>query len=197
MPDIPHKAITVFSGSADHLAQIYLDGAWNLGATLAAHRITLVFGGGKTGLMGAVADGALAHSGEVIGVINDGLNTPNLAHTGLTRMEVLPDIQSRKARMYELADAFIALPGGFGTFDEVFETLTWAQIGLHQKGLGFLNLNHYFDPLLTLIEHAISEHFIYPEHQELYRTSTDPETLLCELANYQTPENLGRWVERP
>ncbi|MFZ3069594.1 MAG: TIGR00730 family Rossman fold protein, partial [Anaerolineaceae bacterium] len=128
--------------------------------------------------------------------INDGLNTPNLAHAGLTRMEVFPDIQARKARMSALADAFIALPGGFGTFDEVFETLTWAQLGLHHKAVGFLNINHYFDPLLELIGHAITERFIYAEHRGLYRSSDDPETLLQSMEAYQPPQNLSRWVER-
>ena len=190
------KTITVYCGSADNLAQVYYDSAYHLGKVLAQKGMVLVFGGGKTGLMGAVADGALATGGEVIGVINDGLNTPKLAHAGLTRLEIFPDIHSRKARMSELADAFIALPGGFGTFDELFETLTWAQIGLHQKPIGLLNTNAYFIPLLQMVDHAIAEGFIYPEHRSMINCSEDAEALLELLANYQPPPNLHRWVER-
>lgn len=191
------KTITVYCGSADHLSRDYVQAAYDLGKLLAAQGKTLVFGGGRTGLMGAVADGALENGGEVIGVINDGLNTPRLAHAGLTRMEVLLDIQARKARMSELADAFIALPGGFGTFDELFETLTWAQIGLHHKPVGLLNINHYFDPLIQLVDHAIMKGFIYPEHRGLFASADDPAELLTLLANWTPPENLNLWVERP
>ena len=145
-----------------------MQAAWQLGAILAMRGITLVYGAGKTGLMGAVADGALACKGEVIGVINDGLNTPTLAHAGLTRLEVFPDLAQRKARMLSLADGFICLPGGFGTFDELFEALTLAQLGVHHKPIGLLNLQHYFDPLLGLIDHGIHEHFIYQEHRDLF-----------------------------
>lgn len=188
---------TVYCGSADKLADEYIKAAKDLGSLLAKSHHTLVFGGGKTGLMGAVADGALASGGIVIGVINEGLNTPALAHTGLTCMEVLPDIQVRKTRMIAMADAFIALPGGYGTFDELFETLTLAQIGSHHKPIGLLNTRHYFDPLLSVVDHAISEGFIYPEHRGLLCCSENAATLLKMLQNYRTPENLARWVERP
>ncbi len=191
------KTITVFCGSADNLSEDYLQGAHCLGGLLAQRGCRLVFGGGKTGMMGAVADGALAQGGEVIGVINDGLNTPALAHANLTRMEVLPDLQSRKARMIALADALIALPGGFGTFDEVFEALTWSQIGLHQKALGLLNLNGYFDPFVSLVAHAVREHFVYPEHESLFCIAADPDLLLQQVAAWQPPHNLNRWVDRP
>jgi len=197
MPSKPIKTITIFSGSADQLARKYLQGAWELGAVIADRGLALVFGGGKTGLMGAVADGALARGGQVVGVINEGLNTPNLAHAGLSRMEVLPDLHTRKARMSELADAYIALPGGYGTFDELFEALTWAQIGLHSKPIGLLNIDRYFDPLLALVDHAITERFIYPEHRQLIICDEDAHTLLEKMQAYQPPENLSRWVERP
>lgn len=190
------KTITIYAGSADQLNQGYIDAAMNLGRLLAEKGLALVFGGGKTGLMGAIADAALASNGEVIGVINDGLNKPNLAHAGLTRMEVLPDIQQRKARMSALADAFIALPGGFGTFDELFETLTWAQIGLHHKPIGLLNTKAYFDPLLAMIDHASQEGFLYLEHRLMINHSPDPQTLLDMLSAYKAPQNLARWVER-
>ncbi len=197
MPSKPIKTITIFSGSADHLRAAYVQGAWELGAVLAERGLTLVFGGGKTGLMGAVADGALAKGGQVVGVINESLNTPTLAHAGLSRMEVLPDLHTRKARMSALADAYIALPGGLGTFDELFEALTWAQIGLHHKPIGLLNIERYFDPLLALVDHAIAERFIYPEHRQLLICEEDPHILLEKMQAYHPPENLSRWVERP
>jgi uncharacterized protein (TIGR00730 family) len=189
--------ITVYSGSADGLHPLYYDAACHLGEYLAHQGIAIVFGGGRTGLMGALADGALAARGEVIGVINDSLNTPTLAHAALTHMETFPDLHSRKARMIELADAFIALPGGFGTFDELFETLTWAQLGLHTKPVGLLNVNGYFAPLLAMVEHAVQEGFIYPEHRALICTAATPEVLLRMMECYQPPEGLQRWVERP
>jgi hypothetical protein len=193
----PLRVITVFSGSADSLDEGYIQGAWQCGACLALRGITLVYGAGKTGLMGAVADGALACKGEVIGVINDGLNTPELAHSGLTRVEVFPDLAQRKARMLSLAEGFICLPGGFGTFDELFEALTLAQLGVHHKPIGLLNLQHYFDPLLGLIDHSIHEHFIYPEHRELFVCANDADKLIDLMQTYQPPQNLSRWVERP
>lgn len=197
MPSKPIQTITIFSGSADNLRAAYVQGAWELGAVLAERGLTLVFGGGKTGLMGAVADGALAKGGQVVGVINESLNTPTLAHAGLSRMEVLPDLHTRKARMSALADAYIALPGGLGTFDELFEALTWAQIGLHHKPIGLLNIERYFDPLLALVDHAIAERFIYPEHRQLLICEEDPHILLEKMQAYHPPENLSRWVERP
>ncbi|HOE34452.1 MAG: TIGR00730 family Rossman fold protein [Chloroflexi bacterium] len=197
MPLKPIQTVTIFSGSADHLRQVYLQGAWELGAVLARRGLTLVFGGGKTGLMGAVADGALENGGQVVGVINESLNTPALAHAGLSRMEILPDLHTRKARMSALADAYIALPGGYGTFDELFEALTWAQIGLHQKPIGLLNIDRYFNPLLALLDHAIAERFIYPEHRQLIICEEDPHILLEKMQAYRPPENLSRWVERP
>ena len=188
--------ITVYCGSADNIHRDYLDAAFEMGKTLARHQICLVYGAGKTGLMGAVAHGALSAGGEVIGVIPGSLNTPQLAHVGLTHLEVVPDIHQRKARMSDLADAFIALPGGFGTFDELFETLTWAQIGLHHKPIGVLNTKNYFDPLLALIDHALKEGFIYPEHRRLICQANLPEDLLSSLNLFQPPEGLEHWVNR-
>jgi uncharacterized protein (TIGR00730 family) len=188
--------VTVYAGSADNLPKIFLDGAYELGKLLAEQGRVLVFGAGKTGLMGAVADGALAYGGEVIGVINDGLNLPNLAHAGLSRVETLPDLQSRQKRMSELGDAFIALPGGFGTLYETFEALTWAQLQMHHKGVGFLNIGGYYDHQLAMLEHAIAEHFIYASHQALFTASADPADLLEKLDQYTSPSDLGRWLER-
>lgn len=191
-----HRVITVYAGSADNLSQVYLDGAYALGKLLAEQNRVLVYGGGKTGLMGAVADGSLDHGGEVIGVINDGLNLPNLAHAGLSRLETLPDLQARQKRMSELGDASIALPGGFGTLYETLEALTWAQLQMHHKGVGFLNINGYYNHFMAMLEHAIAERFIYASHQALYTASADPAELLEKLDQYQSPSDLNRWLER-
>lgn len=191
------RSICVYCGSADGLKQVYLDAAFSLGRLLARQGITLVYGAGKTGLMGAVADGALAAGGEVIGIVPHNLNTSALIHAGLTRLETSENMHTRKARMSELAEAFIALPGGLGTFDELFETLTWVQIGLHHKPVGLLNTLNYYDPLLALIEHASTEGFLYSEHRHLLVHSPEPEALLDQLRNYAPPDGLERWVNRP
>jgi uncharacterized protein (TIGR00730 family) len=190
------QTICVYCGSADGLSQQYLSAAQDLGSLLATSGIRLVYGAGKTGLMGAVAEGVLKSGGQVIGVTPASLNTPILIHQQLTSLEVTPDMHTRKARMSALADAFIALPGGFGTFEELFETLTWAQIGLHQKPIGLLNISGYFDPLLELIEHSFREGFIYPEHRQLLVHDAQPQHLLQKLLTYQLPESLDRWVNR-
>lgn len=197
MTELFRKNITVFAGSADGLNPVYLDAAWLLGETLAKQDRTLIFGAGKTGLMGAVADGALAAGGKVIGVINDGLNLPHLAHAGLSELEILPDIHARQARMNQLADGMIALPGGFGTFAELFEALTWAQIGLHNKPIGLLNVQGYFDPLVDLIEKSIEKDFIYPEHRGYFFVSDDPVSLLATLDGFTPSNGTNRWIERP
>jgi uncharacterized protein (TIGR00730 family) len=190
------RSICVYCGSADHLHADYFEAATAMGALLARSGIQLVYGAGKTGLMGAVADGVLQAGGCVTGVTPENLNTPQLIHAGLTHLEVVPDIQTRKARMSALADAFIALPGGFGTFDELFETLTWVQIGIHRKPVGILNTRNYFDPLLSVIQKAHEEGFIYAEHRMLLIHDLSPESLLTRLRAFEHPENLDRWVNR-
>lgn len=166
-----------------------------MGRTLARRGLRLVYGGGKTGLMGALADGALEAGGEVIGVIIKSMNTPALAHQGLTQMDAAINMHHRKARMHELADAYIALPGGFGTFDELFETLTWAQTGAHEKAVGLLNVREYFIPLLAAIDHAVAEGFIFPEHRAVLCFDFDPQRLLEAMAKYEHPhEAVKRWM---
>lgn len=198
MPDLKNnlKTICVYCGSADGLREEYYQAAYQMGSLLAQENITLVYGAGKTGLMGSVANGALEAGGSVIGVVPDNLNESQLIHSQLTQLEVVSDIQLRKARMSQLADAFIALPGGFGTFDELFETLTWAQIGLHSKPIGLLNTLEYFNPLISLVDHALAENFIYDEHRVLLVSENDPKCLLNCLQTYKTPSNLHRWITR-
>jgi hypothetical protein len=166
-----------------------------MGRTLAERGIRLIYGGGRTGLMGALADGALDAKGEVIGVIIPSMNTPALAHQGLTRMDVTPDMHARKARMHELADGYIALPGGFGTWDELFETLTWAQTGAHEKPVGLLNVRDYYKPLLAAMDHAVAEGFIFPEHRNAISFDAEPGKLIDKMAEYEHPhEAVKRWM---
>jgi uncharacterized protein (TIGR00730 family) len=190
------EKICVYCGSSDRIPPVYLDAARLLGTILAEREMTLIYGAGSTGLMGAVADGALQAGGEVWGVIPKMFNTPQLCHPNLTRFEVVDSMHVRKARMVELADGFIALPGGFGTLEELFEVLTWAQIGLHRKPIGLLNTNSYYDPLLKLVDHADTQGFIYREHRQLFTCQDAPNTLLDQMLNHRLPEGLERWVTR-
>ena len=190
------KSICVYCGSADNLSSVYLDAAVEMGRLLAKNGYRLVYGAGKTGMMGALADSVLINGGEVVGITPENLNTPQLIHGNLTRLEVVGDIHIRKARMSALADAFIALPGGFGTLDELFETLTWAQIGLHSKPIGILNTSHYYEPLVEMVSKARQEGFIYSEHEQLYVIDGDPAALLQKLTDFCNPDGLERWVQR-
>ena len=189
------KSICVFCGSSDSVHADYLAAARFTGQTLAERGLRLIYGGGKTGLMGAVADGVLEGRGEVIGVIIPSMNTRSLAHDGLTRMEVPPNMHARKAKMHELADGYIALPGGFGTFDELFETVTWAQTGAHEKPVGLLNVRDYYAPLLAAIDHAVQEGFIFREHRDVLFCDDDPNALLDRMEHYEHPhEAVKRWM---
>jgi uncharacterized protein (TIGR00730 family) len=189
------KSICVFCGSADAVSPDYLAAARQTGRVLAGRQLRLIYGGGKTGLMGAVADGTLEAGGEVIGVIIPSMNTPALAYKNLSRMDVVPDMHARKARMHELADAYIALPGGFGTFDELFETITWAQTGAHEKPVGLLNVKNYYVPLLAALEHAVQEGFVFREHLDSLACESDPEKLLDTMNNHRHPhEAVKRWM---
>jgi hypothetical protein len=189
------RSICVYCGSADGVHADYLKAAYQLGETLARRKMRLIYGGGKTGLMGALADGALQAGGEVIGVIIPSMNTPALAHAGLSAMEVVPDMHGRKARMHELADGYIALPGGFGTLDELFETITWAQIGHHQKPIGLLNVRGYFNHLLEALDYAVQEGFIFQEHRASLHVHENAETLLALMGNHRPPlEAIRRWM---
>jgi hypothetical protein len=166
-----------------------------MGITLAERGLRLIYGGGKTGLMGAVANGVLEAGGEVTGVIIPSMNTKALAHDGLTLMEVSSDMHARKARMYELADGFIALPGGFGTMDELFETLTWSQIGNHGKPVGLLNVKDYYVPLLAAMDNAVKEGFVFKEHRDAIFVDPDQSKLLDEMSGYQhSHDAVKRWM---
>jgi len=190
------ERIGVYCGSSDDVDPSYLQAARLAGQTLAGHGVTIIFGGGGTGMMGALADGALTAGGKVLGIIPRRFNNAELAHSGLTEMRVVETMHERKAAMADLAQAFIALPGGYGTLEELFEILTWAQIGLHTKPVGLLNVRGYFDPLLVFIEHVRVEGFIYDEHRALLACEQEPEALLQRLEEFRPPPTLDRWVHR-
>lgn len=175
-------SVCVYCGSKVGKHPEYRRAAQQLGELLAARELQLVYGGGQVGLMGVIADAVLSAGGTVVGVIPDKLATKELLHPGVQEMHVVRTMHERKAKMTELADAFIAMPGGYGTFDELFEAITWAQIGYHNKPIGLLNTAGYFDPLLQLIGHAIEEQFIAPRHAELVVHDATPGALLDRLA---------------
>jgi uncharacterized protein (TIGR00730 family) len=188
------RRVCVFSGSSVGAREAYADAARALGAALAGRGIGLVYGGGSVGLMGVVADAVLAAGGEVIGVIPRALATKEIAHQGLADLRVVASMHERKALMTELADGFVALPGGFGTFDELFETITWAQLGLHDKPIAVLDVADYFAPLMTLLERATGERFVRPEHRALVISDTDPGRVLDRLAAFTPARGRTKWI---
>ncbi len=195
-PALRLDPVCIYCGSSDSIRPEYLDAARAMGIALAGRGQTVVFGGGRTGMMGALADAALAAGGRVVGILPEQFNTEVLAHRRLSELRVVPSMHARKALMAEMGAAFVALPGGFGTFEELFEILTWAQIGMHQRPVGVLNALGYFDPLLELVDHARREGFIYAEHRGLFVSEAEPGRLLDRLDEFVSPEGLGRWVER-
>ncbi len=186
------RYLCVFAGSQSGSEPQYAEQARQLGRLLVENQIGLVYGGGSVGLMGEIADAVLDSGGKVIGVIPQFLATKELLHTGLTETVVTEDMHSRKAKMAELADAFIALPGGLGTFEELFEVITWAQLGVHQKPIGLLNVAGFYDPLLYLINHSIELGFVKPEHRNLLEAAESAEELLKLLQSKKMPE-LPKW----
>lgn len=190
------KRVCVFCGSSSGKKAAYTEAAHLLGALLAQENIELVYGGGSTGLMGAIADATLGAKGRVIGVIPRALATKELAHSRLTEQHVVESMHERKGLMAKLSDAFIAMPGGFGTFEEFCEVLTWSQLGLHVKPCALLNVDGYFDPLLALFNHSVEEGFVAPSHRELIVTARKPEDLLQQLKTWKEPR-IHRWWVNP
>lgn len=188
------KRICVFCGSNKGVRAEYVLAAKAMGQALVKRNIGLVYGGGNVGLMGVIADAMLAEGGEVIGVIPQGLVAREVAHQHLTEQRIVGTMHERKALMAELSDAFIAMPGGMGTFDELCEILTWAQLGIHQKSCGILNVENYFTPLLTMFDHAMNEGFLRAEHRALVLDASEPEQLLDALAKYQ-PQFAEKWLD--
>jgi uncharacterized protein (TIGR00730 family) len=182
------QRICVFCGSSRGAHADYGDAAEELGRVLAAEGLGVVYGGASVGLMGRLADAALAGGAEVIGVIPQGLVDREIAHRGLSDLRVVRTMHERKALMNELADAFIALPGGFGTLEELVEVLTWAQLGLHSKPCGVLDVNGYFGHLLAFADHAHDEGFLSRAHREMLKVGETPRSLLSSFASYRAPE---------
>lgn len=189
------RSVCVFCGSSMGRNPDYEKAAVDLGTAIACRGMSLIYGGSHVGLMGAVADAALAAGGEVFGVIPEFLVSKELAHPGLTRLETVQSMHDRKARMAELSDAFIALPGGYGTLEEFCEVLTWAQLGLHQKPQGLLNVAGYYDSLLQFFDQAVAEKLVRPIHRALVIEATKAEVLLDRLSAYQ-PQNVNKWIEQ-
>lgn len=189
------QRICVFCGSSPGLRPAYKQAAQAMGKALALKGIGLVYGGGNVGLMGVVADATLEAGGEVIGVIPQALVDKEVAHTGLKDLRVVGSMHERKALMAELSDAFVALPGGFGTFEEFCEVLTWAQLGLHRKPCGLLNVEGYYDHLISLFNHGVTEQFIRPQHRSLVLEEKEPLQLLDLLAGYK-PLLVDKWINR-
>jgi len=189
------KRICVFAGSSAGARQSYKNAAEGLGRLLAQRSIGLVFGGGRVGLMGVLADAALEAGGEVIGVIPAALDAKELGHKGLTDLRVVASMHERKAMMADLSDGFIALPGGWGTLDELFEILTWGQLGLHGKPCGLLNVDGYFGGLLAFMQHMIDERFVRRENGSMLSVAAVPEALLDTMASGRAP-GAERWIDR-
>ncbi|MGO4293715.1 TIGR00730 family Rossman fold protein [Chitinophaga sp. RAB17] len=187
------KRIVVFCGSSAGKDPVYMEQAKLLGAALAERQLTLVYGGAKVGLMGAVADGALNAGGQAIGVLPHFLQQKELAHEGLTELILVDTMHERKTKMNELCDGVIALPGGFGTMEELFEMLTWGQLGLHKKPIGLLNINGFYDALIELSKTMTSNGFLKAENRDMLLCSNDINDLLQQMEQYEPPAN-SKWI---
>ena len=191
------RRICIFAGSNPGVRSEYRQAVRLLGQELVERGLGIVYGGASIGLMGIIADEVLARGGEVIGVLPKGLFVREVAHANLSELHEVGSMHERKALMADLADGFIALPGGYGTFDELFEITTWAQIGIHQRPIGLLNIAGYFTPLLALVTHAMTEGFISPTHSQLLLHKDTPGELLDAFAAFQPPKSEGKWTELP
>ncbi len=189
------KNVCVFCGSATGANPAYANAARELGRELAARKLGLVYGGGRVGLMGEVATAALAAGGEVLGVIPHALAHKEIALAECTELIVVDTMHARKALMADRADAFVALPGGYGTCDELFEIVTWAQLGIHRKPVALLNVNGFFTPLLAWLDHIVLEGLLRPKHRELLLAADAVPELLEKLAAWVPPEAVTKWVE--
>ena len=188
------KRLCVFCGSSPGVRPAYVQAARALGGLLAARGIGVVYGGASIGVMGAVANGALEAGGEVIGVIPEKLAVREVSHEGLSALHVVASMHERKALMAELSDAFVALPGGIGTFEELFEVWTWAQLGMHAKPCALLDVERYYAPLLAFLEHSVAEGFLHPVYRDMLIVADDAESLLGLLAAWQPPP-VKAWID--
>jgi hypothetical protein len=189
------RRICVFTGSSPGARKTYAAAARKLGQVLVEQRCELVYGGANVGLMGVLADAVLEAGGRVVGVIPKGLVAWEVAHDGITELRVVASMHERKLVMSELADGIIALPGGLGTLEELFEMLTWAQLGLHGKPCGLLNVSGYYDKLLAFLDDSVAERFVAREHREMLLSEEDPQTLLARMSRYIPPDG-PKWLDR-
>ena len=188
--------ICVFCGSSVGARPAYALAAKKLGELMARRGIGLVFGGGCVGLMGTIADAILANQGEAIGVIPEGLMQREIGHRGVTKLHVVSTMHERKALMADLSDAFIALPGGYGTLEEFAETVTWSQLGIQNKPCALLNTEGYWEGLLKFLDHAVAEDFVRTESRDLIVVGATPEELLDKIAAWQPPPHVEKWLDR-
>jgi uncharacterized protein (TIGR00730 family) len=188
------KSVCVYCGSNGGARPVYAERAAQLGDRLAREGLAVVYGGGNVGLMGIVADAALAAGGEVIGVIPEQLVGWEVAHRGLTRLDVVANMHERKARMFDLSDAFVALPGGFGTLDEMFEMLTWRQLGLGDKPCAFLDVEGFFAPLIAMMDRMVEERFLHPDQRRDLWHGDDLGALLAWMREYE-PAHANKWLD--
>ncbi|WP_413194808.1 TIGR00730 family Rossman fold protein [Pararobbsia alpina] len=188
------RSVCVYCGSSSGAEPVYAEAAREFGRALAEAGITLVYGGGKVGLMGIVADEAMKHGGKAVGVIPELLFGKEVGHTGLTQLHVVKDMHERKKMMADLADAFVALPGGVGTYEELFEVYTWAQLGYHQKPVGVLNVAGYFDPLKAMLDHTVKAGFMRQAYLDLLQMADTTSALIDKLQRYE-PVVVAKWSE--
>lgn len=192
---MPVRSVCVFCGASMGTNPAYREAAVALGQAIARRSLTLVYGGSSVGLMGAVADAAMAAGGEVIGVMPQSLIDAEIGHKGLPRLEVVDGMHARKARMAELSDAFIALPGGLGTLEELFEVWTWGQLGYHAKPLGLLDVNGFYEKLGGFLDHIVEEGFVRPQHRAMLLLGKQPDELLDAMEEF-VPPVLPKWVDK-
>jgi uncharacterized protein (TIGR00730 family) len=188
------KAVCVYCGSATGARPVYADAAKAFGRALVDAGLSLVYGGGRVGLMGLIADEVLNAGGRAIGVIPELLLAKEVGHTDLTELIVVPDMHERKKKMADLADAFVAMPGGVGTFEEFFEVYTWAQLGYHQKPVGLLDINGYYDPMMAMLRHTVEEGFMRASLLDMIQVAADPVEMLTKLERY-TPPAHDKWTD--
>jgi uncharacterized protein (TIGR00730 family) len=190
----PLRGICVYCGSNPGIRPEYAAAAQELGRLLVDEGIRLVYGGGRVGLMGVIADAVMAAGGEAVGIIPAALDRREVAHRNVTELRIVSSMHERKALMNELSDGFIALPGGYGTFEELCEMLTWSQLGIHAKPIGLLNVAGFYDPLLSLLDHAVAEHFLHPDHRALLMSDVDARTLLDRMRAFVPPAT-PKWLD--
>ncbi|MFP3270090.1 MAG: TIGR00730 family Rossman fold protein [Paraburkholderia sp.] len=188
------KSVCVYCGSADGAKPLSAEAARGFGRALVDAGLALVYGGGKVGLMGVIADQVMAAGGRAIGVIPELLVNKEVGHNGLTELHVVPDMHQRKKMMADLSDAFVAMPGGAGTLEELFEVYTWAQLGYHQKPVALLNIDGYYDPLIAMLEHTVQEGFMRRTYFDILQVDADPAALIAKLRAYQPPPK-DKWAE--